>query len=259
MKKISLLLSLGFILSSCNQLYYVPNIQNVPLFQEKNEFNLSGSYAIGNESQSGELQTAYSITKHLGITANFMRTKIGSFAKEDYVSGTTYDFGIGYFRPVGSKAVFEVYSGFGKNRQHHGYSHSEYNSSTGGFDYISDGEAYIKYKRIYFQPAFGFVTDHFDVAGSVRISQLSFTYLNFDSGVEDLIFWDNLEDKTHYILEPAITLRTGWRYIKFQFQASYAEYLNDDENEDDFYDFVEGPHISCGFYLTLSQRWKKQE
>jgi len=259
MKKISLLLSLSLILSSCHQLYYVSSIQNVPMFREKNEFNLAGSYAVGDESESGELQTAYSITNHLGITANFMKTKIGSYAEKDYVSGINYDFGVGYFRPIGSKAVFEVYSGYGRNRQHHGYSHSEYNSSTGTYEYFSDGDAYLKYRRIYLQPAFGLVTDHFDVVGSVRLNHLWYTYINYDVGVnpEDIVIMDMLDDKAQFILEPAITLRTGWRYFKVQFQASYAEYLNDTDDEDYIYDFVEGPHISCGFYLTLSHRWKK--
>ncbi len=264
MKKTPLLLSLGLILSSCHQLYYVPSIQNVPVFREKNEFNLSGAYAVGNESESGELQTSYSITNHLGITTNFMKTKIGNYAKEDFVSGTNYDFGIGYFTPLGSKAVFEVYSGYGRNRQHHGYSHSERNSPTGTIEYISDGDAYLKYRKIYFQPAVGLVSDYFDVIGSLRISQVKYTYIDYDEGInpEDIMIMDMLEGKYHYIIEPAITLRTGWKYIKFQFQASYAENLNDtddDNDDDDLYDFIEGPHISCGFYLTLSQRWKKKE
>jgi hypothetical protein len=258
MKKISLLLSLGLILSSCQQLYYVSNIQNVPMFQDKNEFNLAGSYAVGNQSESGELQTAYSITNFLGITANYMRTQVGNYAQKDYVSGTNYDFAIGYFRPIGSKAVFEVYSGYGRNRQHHSYSHPEYNTSTGAFDYILDGDAYLKYRRIYLQPAFGLVADYFDVVVSARLNQLRYTYINYDIGASsDQLTMDLLDNKYQYILEPAITLRTGWRYIKVQFQASYAEYLND--TDDDGYDFVEGPHISCGFYLTLSHRWRKQE
>lgn len=61
------------------------------------------------------------------------------------------------------------------------------------------------------------------------------------------------------MLEPAITLRTGWRYFKAQFQASYAKYLNNLDDNVEFYDFTEGPHISCGLYLTLSNRWNKEK
>jgi hypothetical protein len=259
MKKAILFLGFCIILTSCHHTYYVSSIQNVPLFREKNEFHLAGSYAIGDESESGELQTAYSITNYLGIMANVMKTKTGNFEKMDYVSGLNYDFGIGFFRPIGSKAVFEVYSGYGRNRQHHEYSTSQYNSATGTDEFYSDGDAWLKYRRIYFQPSFGLATDHFDVAASVRLNQLWYTYINSDvvDHPEDIQILNMLNDRNHYMLEPAITLRTGWRYFKVQFQASYAKYLNNLDDEDEFYDFVEGPHISCGLYLTLSNRWNK--
>lgn len=257
MKKPILFLSFCIILTSCNHIYYVSSIQNVPLFREKNEFRLTGSYAMGDESESGELHTAYSITNHLGIMTNFMKTKIGSFEKKDYVSGLNYDFGIGYFRPIGNKAVFEIYSGYGRNKQHHGYS----NSTTGTNEYYSDGDAYLKYKRIYIQPAFGLVSDYFDVAASLRLNHIWYTYIDYDvvDHPEEIQIMDMLNDRNHFMLEPAITLRTGWRYFKVQFQASYAEYLNNLDDEEEYYDFVEGPHISFGLYLTLTNKWNKKK
>ena len=103
-----IIICMATLLTGCAHDYYYSSIQNVPMFKEKYEFHLAGSYAIGEKSQSGELQTAFALTNHLGIMANFMKTKAGSFAKEDYVSGRNFDFGIGYFRPVGNIAVFEV-------------------------------------------------------------------------------------------------------------------------------------------------------
>ncbi len=111
-KQTLLFLSLTIILTSCNHYYYVSSVQNVPLFREKNEFHLATTYAIGDESESGELQTAYSITNHIGIMANFMITKIGSEEKFDYVNGKNFDIGLGYFKTIGKNAVFEVYSGY---------------------------------------------------------------------------------------------------------------------------------------------------
>jgi hypothetical protein len=153
-----------------------------------------------------------------------------------------------------------VYSGYGRNKQHHGYSRSEYNSGTGTDEYYSDGDAYLKYRRVYFQPAFGLATDNFDVAASLRLSHIWYTYIHYDvvDHPEEILIMNRLNDGNHFMLEPAITLRTGWRYIKVQFQASYAEYLNDMDDEEEWDDFVEGPHISCGFYLTLTNKWKKK-
>ena len=262
MKKQTILL-LGFciMLSGCSHYYYVSSIQNVPLFKEKNEFHLAGSYAQGDESESGEVQTAYSITNHLGIMANYQKTRIGSLEKEDYMSGRNYDIGLGYFRPIGKDAVFEVYSGYGRNKQHHAYSTSNYNSVTGTYDYISDGDAYLKYRRYYIQPSFGLGFDYFDVAASFRLSRIRYNYVDYDVVYheEDIQILNMLPQKSHFMLEPAITLRTGWKYFKFQFQASYVEYLNDSGDGEDYLDFVEEPHVSFGFYLTLANRWGKKE
>lgn len=261
MRKVILFLSIGMILTGCSHIYYVSSIQNVPLFREKNEFHLTGSYSMGDESESGELQTAFSITNHLGIMANFMKTKIGSFAEKDYVSGLNYDFGLGYFRPVGGKGVIEIYSGYGRNKQHHGYSSLLYNPATGTDAYFSDGEASLRYRRIYFQPSFGLVMDHFEAAASLRLNHFWYIHINYNvvNHPEDIEVLNMLSHRNHFMLEPAITLRTGWRYFKVQFQASVAKYLNNLEDEEELYDFTEAPHISCGLYLTLSNRWNKKK
>jgi hypothetical protein len=190
-----------------------------------------------------------------------MKTKIGSFEEKDYVSGFNYDFGLGYFRPVGGKGVIEIYSGYGRNKQHHGYSGLLYNSATGTYEHYSDGEAYLKYKRIYFQPSYGLVMDHFEVAASLRLNHFWYTLINYEvvNQPEDIEVMDMLNNRNHFMLEPAITLRTGWRYFKVQFQASYAKYLNNLDEDVEFFDFTEGPHISCGLYLTLTNRWKKKK
>ena len=85
-KQLFLLLFLPVLFTGCARDYYYSSIQNVPLLREKYEFHITGAYAIGDESQSGEMQTAFSVTNYLGIMANIMKTKVGSFAKEDYVS-----------------------------------------------------------------------------------------------------------------------------------------------------------------------------
>jgi hypothetical protein len=264
-KQTFLFFCLATLLTGCAHDYYFSSIQNVPLFKEKYEFHLAGSYGIGDESQSGELQTAFAVTNHLGIMANFMKTKAGSFAEEDYVSGRNYDFGIGYFRPVGSAAVFEIYSGLGRNDQHHGYSTSQYNQTTGQDEYVSSGKSYLHFTKYYIQPAFGIAFDYFDAAASIRFNQLNFTSVNYNitDHSEDIEIMDLLSTGHHYIAEPAITLRSGWRNMKVQFQASYALNLNrlsDDEYDEEYVEnYVEPVHISIGFYLTLANRWNKKK
>jgi len=37
---------------------------------------------------------------------------------------------------------------------------------------------------------------------------------------------NNLSNDVHFFLEPAITIRGGWKYVKLQIQASTASYFN---------------------------------
>lgn len=69
---------LSVLLSSCSHYYYVPNVQNVPLFREKNEYRISGSYGFGDESSCAEVQAAYSVSDKIGIMTDFMSAKGGT-------------------------------------------------------------------------------------------------------------------------------------------------------------------------------------
>ena len=64
------------LLSGCSHYYYVANNQNVPLFREKNETNLSGSYGFVDYSQCIEIQAAHSLTNNIGITGSYMRMRV---------------------------------------------------------------------------------------------------------------------------------------------------------------------------------------
>jgi hypothetical protein len=64
-------------LSGCTHYYYVANVQNVPLFKEKNEFRLSGAYGFGDYSECTEVQAAY---------ANVFNKSDLSFIEQPHIS-----------------------------------------------------------------------------------------------------------------------------------------------------------------------------
>ena len=228
----------GVLLCSCSHYYYVANIQNVPLFREKNEVHLSGGYAVGDESQSIEVQSAYSLSKQIGIMANYMHAWGGNVSEKDYGRGYYIDGAIGYFKPVGKYGVFEIYGGFGGSGQHH--------------EFTSGSYADLSFVNLFIQPSFGFTFDWFDAAVSLRICNISYTDIkNFAAGSDDYAEINALKDKGHPFAEPAFTLRAGWKNIKLQFQASYAANLNSPT----LY-FGEEAHISFGLYFTLANRFK---
>ena len=240
----SLLLgSVALLLGSCSHYYYVPTAHNVPLFREKDELRISGSYAEGLETKCIDIQAAYSLTDKIGIMTDFMSAKGGSRLDHNYGKGNYFDAAVGYFKPLSKFGVFEIYGGLGRGDQYHEYSSFYYNKSMGYAD--------LSFLKLYMQPSFGFTSDFFDFAVSTRISRITFNNINNNlSGNTDS--YNNLfalSDKSHLFLEPGITVRAGWKSVKVQLQAVFSRYLNNPE-----LNIGEEYHISLGLYCTLGKK-----
>jgi hypothetical protein len=253
MKTITLLVTLSAVLlSSCTHYYYVANVQNVPLFREKNELRLSGSYGIGDESESAEAQVAYSVTDHFALMANFMSAKGGDVTSKDYGKGSYFEGAIGYFRPAEDWGVFEVYGGVGGSWQHHEYTGTTYSGSS-GFNNIYQGSSDVSFMKLFIQPSFGITLNFLDVALSTRICNITYTSL-INNAVGNTYEYQKLYDidqKSHFNIEPAITLRAGWKNLKVQVQAEYAGLLNNPG-----VDFGEEVHLSIGLNIAIAKRYK---
>jgi hypothetical protein len=237
-------------LSSCTHYYYVANVQNVPLFKEKNEYRFSGSYAEGDESASVEVQAAYSVSGKIGIMANYMTAMGGDYSgkQDDWARGHYFDGAIGYYKSLSKSGVFEIYGGVGGSSQHHQYFSSGYYQSYSG---TSD----LSFIKLFLQPSLGFTYKIFDIAVSTRICQLSFNklYNNIDRQVDQFNYDDlnTIAQKKYYLfLEPAITIRGGWKYTKVQFQASILSF-SEQRNLP-----FEQAHLSLGLYIALAERYK---
>jgi len=234
-------LLLEVLLCSCSRYYYVPNLQNVPLFKEKKETRVSAAFGGGDESECFEAQAAYSITGNMGIMTNFMSVKGGDGSEPVNARGNYFDGALGFYKPAGRIGVFEIYGGFGRCNQHHEY-------GTG------NGDSDLSFNNIFLQPSFGITLNFFDLAVSTRINRLSF--LNIVNNINTYTTWytelNNLTDKKHYFFEPSVTLRAGWKNVKVQLQYVYSNYLNDPR----LY-FGEESHISLGLYLSFADRYKK--
>jgi hypothetical protein len=248
--KIVILIS-AILFCSCTHYYYVPNLQNVPLFKEKNEIHLSGSYGGGMHSNSIEVQGSYSLPYNIGLMANYLHGRGGDFSNNDYGKGNYFEGALGYYKPFKEfEGVFEIYGGIGSGNQHHEYSSRHFDQ----WEYYRkyDGSSDLSFSKLFLQPSFGLTFDMFDVALSTRICRLSFT--DIKNSITDSVEVDKvnyLSDKSHYFIEPAVTLRGGWKYIKFQFQLAYSGYLGHPE-----YYFYDDIHLSAGLYFTIAKRFK---
>ncbi len=246
-------------LSSCvPHMYHIPSAHNVPLLKEKNECRASGSVGMGlagafGATASNEVQAAYAVTNHIGVFANFMsaiQEPDNGFAKESYL-----DAAIGYYTPIGRFGVFEFYGGMGSSRQHHGYDTYDLYGN-----FIHTDKVRISYVKPFFQPSIGFASNVFDIAFSARVSELFFKIGKADT-VNGFKQYHDLDREfasrdiryMYSFIEPAITLRAGWKYVKLQLQAQYSYSLDGIEHSDIF----EIMHISAGLSFNLTKRfWK---
>jgi len=234
------------LLSGCTHYYYVANVQNVPLFKEKNEYRLSGIYAEGNESNCVEVQGAYSVTDKIGIMTNFMSARNGDLSTKNYGKGNYIEGAIGYYKPIKKHEVVEVYGGLGGGNQHHEYTNLYYDTYQGSSEMTC-----LKY---FIQPSLGLTFNEFDVALSTRFCGLAYT--NIENHIyRDSYYYDalsGLSNKNHFFIEPALTIRGGWKQAKLQLQAAYIRNLNSPAEY-----FSEEYHISIGLYITIAERYRR--
>lgn len=215
MKKILTYLLALLVLGSCSHSYYIPTTANVPLLKEKNELRATVSTGGGGDISTVDLQAAYSITNHFAVMTNFMSGRGSDDDENSRGNGNCFELGAGYFAPIEEKGVFEVYGGFGFSNQHH-----EYNSG---------GMADLSFRKFFIQPSFGLSLNAFDLAFTPGLSSVSFhkvdnLLLSTDVNFEEV---DQIaKNNTSLLFEPTLTIRAGWKYVKFQTQFGLAHNLS---------------------------------
>ena len=212
-----ILLGLTIVSQSCKTAY-IPNALNVPLLQERGEMKFLLS--------ANNFQAAYAVTDKIGIIAN------GQVAKREHqgnpnltVDGkpdvsfaqnnSVIEAGVGYLGKGERNLLYEVYGGGGFSRTHI----ADLNKNNGVL-----GEIEAKGLKLFIQPNVGFATRFFDVALSSRFTALQYGTATTIYSKQYLIDQDldQLADNTHMFLEPAITLRGGYKFIKLQVQFGVA-------------------------------------
>lgn len=262
------------IFSGCTHYYYVPNVQNVPLFTEKNQTRLSGlvGYASQEIGSLGDQQTtcvdfqaAYSLTNHIGVMMNYMWAKESHQTDEstvnNYGRGSVIEGAAGYYEPFGLNGIVEIYGGFGVSNQHHQYTNTVYDEISQADITQVFGTSDLSFVKLFIQPSVGFklnssnvtILKPFDIAFSTRFYSINYgkiTYTNAE--IASIENFAALSDGNHYFIEPALTIRGGWETVKLQFQLGYAASLNNSGS-----DFYEKCHISLGLFFALGSKEKK--
>ncbi|MCW3127095.1 MAG: hypothetical protein JWO03_2753 [Bacteroidetes bacterium] len=268
MKRQIFLLGIGLItilsLDSCTHYYYAPTSHNIPVFKEKNEVRASVGLIKGDEVTGCDIQAAYAMTKESAILANASIIDPGQAGGH----GQLYELGAGYFKPIPSsntflnhRFVFEVYGicGIGNAKNYYGNT---------GFNYNEYPDYYISANLLkgYIQPSIAFSTNFIDVIASGKIGVLhSFGVKrhmpdsvynaqgqNNSDGQRTVV--DDVRilnaNKASFFFEPAVTLRLGYKYVKFQFQAGWSVIASD------FQKVSSSPVFNFGITVDVAKRFR---
>lgn len=206
---ISIATLLGF--NSCKTVYE-PNAVNVPLLNNHGEFR---AYV-----DPSNVQVAYAITDHIGIMANGMRVTAETDNNTISGRGGLVEIGMGYFKPVNG-FIFETYAGGGMGMVKFSENRQEGNTTVVR-NFSADG------MRFFIQPSFGYAGKYFEAALTPRFCVGKYNNVQTNYTMQEQIdgkFY-NINQPTWAFIEPALTLRGGYKWVKVQAQFGFSQNLN---------------------------------
>lgn len=188
---------------SCRTVY-APNAVNTPLLQEKGELKVALA--------ANNLQVASAVTQHVGLMVNGYLNAYTSDDKSFKNNGKGAEVGIGYFGHTADRISYEAYGGAGL----YNVRMKEANNTK-----TFDADA-VKY---FIQPSVGWVNPFFEVAVSPRVSVVKYNapdITGYTASEQADNYFNLLDKKAHAFLEPTITLRGGYRFVKLQVQYGHV-------------------------------------
>jgi hypothetical protein len=219
-------------------IYYVPSAPNAPLLSEKNDLNFNAVSTTGSKFRGVEIQSAFLLSNHIGITGSYSYA-----ANESKMKYNRFELGSGYITKLNRGWHFETYAGLGTGKisnWHH------------------TGSSKLNLTHFFLQPAVS-------VSNQKKTVQLGiisrFEGVNFK--VADTLFnterepfsaaqLTSLYDKPFHIMwQPGLIFRFGWK--NFKFHAGYS--ISADLTNPDLYRVKE--NFSFGLGLQFNNHEKK--
>lgn len=220
-----LLAALTLFFGACSPNYYLPTTQNVPMIKAQGESNI---LVAGNANQV-ELQGAYGISDQLALQLNGGLIIPKNEDNGNGGEGKMIELGLGYYTNISESFLFDVYAlaGVGSLENHFPTTLPDNPGTTGK---ITAGIS-----RFGIQPGISYHSTYFSVSASARLASLNYANVEgnliFDSEDQVAYLKDN---KSSFLIEPALTLRAGLERIKLQIQlmksinASNSDFKQDD-------------------------------
>lgn len=264
------------LISACSQTmhFYVPSAVNAPLLKEQHD--VRGLVSLNSA------QIAYAPTDHFGVMVNgqFVYNRDwyygGADDYRDYsgdedlvdrdVRGGTVEMGAGYFTTLDSKkrAVFEIYGGVGTGK----FRTLDDNYYQLMDDNVSKKDFAISTRltKFFVQPSIGLSHKVIDVAFTPRFTLARFHSMSYGARALEnepgrMADVRSLENSWIPFMEPTVTFRVGYKYIKYSMQLTISQALRDEyyseTNVSDYFQraaFNVGASFNFGRWLNESRR-----
>lgn len=215
----------ALVMGGCTTKYYIPNTQNVPMISQQGQTNLSFA---GNGNQV-EFQGAYGISDAVALQANAGFV----FPQEDDNgnggSGKLIEGGLGYYNNLTENWLFDTYGLLGVGNMENDF------PTTVSSNPSTTGKISASILRFGLQPSIGYHNDYFSIALSTRVTSLNYSNIKGSLVFGEIDQVAYLEDnKSNFLIEPALTIRGGFEKLKLQlqflksFNLSHSDFKQDD-------------------------------
>jgi hypothetical protein len=204
-------------LASCKAVY-APNIASTPLLRERGEVRAT--------VDPRNLQLAVAVTSHVGVMANGYHRSEDNEPKPDeekqHGEGDFVELGVGGFAPLPSLHPWlqlETYAGAGVGTVRHDL------TPPGGATRRFEAEG----TRVFVMPTLGITRRFWDAAVSTRFVALRYHDLSSRNYTDEQLDADGfagIDERTWVFVEPSVTLRAGYQWIKLQLQVGKSYKLN---------------------------------
>lgn len=183
------LVVISLFFQACAPVYF-PNRVNAPMINKAGDFNIEATMG----ATGFDAQTAFSPVNKLGVMANFS-TYNGSDHYHSFFEG-----GLGYYEPLGTKGLFEIYGGYG-------FGNSK-TTTEGIFGTTNKGNYY----RYFLQPSIGLVATADEESSLSGSSYFTPRVCLVDFG----------KSNQGVFVEPVVGTRIGWRNIQANIQMGFS-------------------------------------
>lgn len=214
MKKLSivqLLITIGvlYFTIACNTIFYAPNAHNVPMLEEEGDIRLNAGLNIGDQIEGADFQAAYALNSKIGLMANGFYTGASGSDKRN---GFLVEAAAGRYGKIGKYGRWDAFAGIGEGK-------------VSNYVFVDQSLSKLCFTRAFVQPSIGFRSKAFDAAFSVRGVAALYGQFQYPDTTQNQYYFQPVQavaGKLFWGVEPTLTVRGGWKYVKLQFQLGVS-------------------------------------